>query len=156
MSAPTFALIAGLVYTALGFAGFTGFLPRPWTINVLHLALGFWGLFSWSGATSALNFARDIAGAFAVLSLVALYQTFNAPIEIFPIRGPLAGLYAATALLAAYIGFRSIARRAKRAERRRNRQERRVARRPVAYERRLGGHDRRQDGGFGGSTLAAG
>lgn len=156
MSAPTFALIAGLVYTALGFAGFTGFMPRPWTINGLHLALGFWGLFSWSGATSAVSFARNIAGAFAVLTVIGLYQTFNAPIEIFPVRGPLAGLYVATALLAAYIGFRSIARRAKRAERRRNRQERRVAKRPVAYERRLGGRDRRQGDGFGGTTLAAG
>lgn len=155
MSAPTFALIAGLVYTALGFAGFTGFMPRPWTLNVLHLVLGFWGMFSWSGATSAVRFARDIAGAFAVLTVVGLYQAFDAPIEIFPVRGPLAGLYAATALLAAYIGFRSIARRAKRAERRRN-QERRLAKRPVAYERRHGGHDRRQAGGFGGSTLAAG
>jgi hypothetical protein len=155
VSAPAFALVAGLVYTALGFAGFTGFMPRPWTVNALHLVIGFWGLFSWSGATSAVSFARDIAGVLAVVALVALYATLYAPLELFPVRGPLGALYGATALLAAYFGFRSLARRTHSAERRHRAKDRRSGARPVAYERRTGAHDRRQ-AGFGGSTLAAG
>lgn len=159
MSAPAFALVAGLVYTSLGFAGFTSFLPQAGAINALHLALGFWGLFSWSGATSAVNFSRGVAVILGVASLIGLFAAIASPLAILPVRPAHAGLYGFTALLGAYFGFRSLARRANpaehRSERRRNRGERRVAARPVAYERRTGAYDRRQ-ASFGGSTLAAG
>ena len=68
MSAPSFALAAGIVYTALGFMGFVpalhvgdrlfGVLQVNAALNALHLIAGFWGLFAWSGATGAVSFAR--------------------------------------------------------------------------------------------------
>lgn len=154
MSAPAFALAAGLVYTALGFAGFTGFLAQAGTINALHLAVGFWGLFSWSGATSAVTFSRGAAVLLGALALLGLAGMLAEPFAPLPVHGAHAALHAATALLAGYFGFRSLARRTQRAERR-QRADRRVAARPVAYERRSREYDRRQ-AHFGGSPLAAG
>jgi hypothetical protein len=156
VSAPTFALITGLVYTALGFAGFTSFLPQASTINALHLVIGFWGLFSWSGATSAVNFSRGVALVLGLLAILGGVAALTQPLAILPVREPHAWLHGTTALLGAYFGFRSLARRAHPAERRRhNPKDRRVAFRPVAYERRVGANDRRQ-AHFGGSSLAAG
>lgn len=156
MSAPSFALVAGLVYTTLGFAGFTSFLPQASTINALHLVIGFWGLFSWSGATSAVNFSRGIAAILGLLAILGGLAALTAPLAILPVREPHAWLHGATALIGAYFGFRSLARRAHPMKRRRhNPKDRRVAPRPVAYERRVGANDRRQ-ASFGGSTLAAG
>ncbi len=165
MSAPGFALAAGLAYAALGFMGFVpaltpaerllGLFPVNGVLNALHIVVGFWGLFSWSGATSAVNYARSLAALFAVLALLGLYATFGTPIALLPVQGHATWLYALTAVLGAYFGFRSMARRERQAERRRNAAERRVALRPVVYERRRGAYDRRQ-ARFGGSTLAAG
>jgi hypothetical protein len=166
VSAPTFALLAGLAYTALGFLGFIpsllvsdrllGFFPVNGVVNVLHVVLGFWGLFSWSGATSAVGYARASAGIFAALALLGLYASLDTPLALLPVRGNDVWLHGLTALAAAYFGFRSAARRERSRERRRSRiANRRVARRPVVYERRTGAFDRRQ-ARFGGSTLAAG
>ena len=165
MSAPSFALAAGLVYAALGFLGFIpaaapgerllGLFPVNIVVNTLHVVVGFWGLFSWSGATSAVNYARGLCAIFGVLVLLALYATFQTPVALLPIQGHYLWLYGLTAALGGYFGFRSMARRERRAERRHNARERRAAQRPVVYERRTGAYDRRQ-ARFGGSTLAAG
>jgi hypothetical protein len=165
VTAPGFALAAGLAYTALGFMGFVpsftpadrllGLFPVNGVLNALHVVVGFWGLFSWSGATSAVNYARSLAALFAVLALLGLYATFGTPIALLPVQGHDTWLYSLTAALGGYFGFRSMARRERHAERRRNAAERRVALRPVVYERRTGAYDRRQ-ARFGGSTLAAG
>ena len=165
MSAPRFALVAGLAYAALGFMGFVpslapegrllGLFPVNGVLSVLHVLVGFWGLFSWSGATSAVNYARSLAAIFGVLALLGLYATLGTPVALLPVQGHDTWLYGLTAGLATYFGFRSMALRERRAERRRNAPERRVALRPVVYERRLGAYDRRQ-ARFDGSTLAAG
>ncbi|HYD55743.1 MAG TPA: DUF4383 domain-containing protein [Burkholderiales bacterium] len=164
MSAPTFALLAGLLFTALGFMGFVpafmvsdrvlGLFPVNDFVNAVHIVVGFWGLFSWSGATSAVNYARALAPIFGVLALIGIYGTAAAPLGLFPLRGHDVWLHGAASLLGAYFGFRSIARRERNVERRRNAPNRRVARRPVAYERRTGAWDRRQVR-YGGDPLAA-
>jgi hypothetical protein len=165
MSAPTFALIAGLLYTLLGFAGFIpalhpegnalGLFPTNGVLSVLHIAIGFWGLFSWSGATGAVGYARGLAAVFTPLTLLAVYATLYTPLALVPAQGTDALLYALTAAAGAYFGFRSLARRERHPDRRHNAPERRTAMRPVVYERRTGAYDRRQ-ARFGGTTLAAG
>jgi hypothetical protein len=165
MSAPGFALAAGLALAALGFLGFVpsaapgqllfGLFPVNIVLNVVHVLAGFWGLFSWSGATSAVNYARSLAAILGVLALLALYATFATPIALLPVQGHYIWLYGIAAALGGYFGYRSLARRERRAERRHNASERRTASRPVVYERRLGAYDRRQ-ARFGGTTLAAG
>jgi len=119
-----------------------GLFPVNGVVTFLHLLVGFWGLFSWSGATSSVSYARGLALFLGALCLLALYATFNVPLELVPVRGNDAWLYGATALLGAYFGYRSAARRERHAERRRSGTDRRTAARPVAWERRSGA-DRR-------------
>lgn len=120
-----------------------GFFPVNGVVTLLHLMVGFWGLFSWSGATSSVTYARGLALFLGVLALLALQATLNVPLALVPVQGASAWLYGATALLGAYFGYRSAARGERHAERRRNARNRRVAVRPVAYERRTGRYDRR-------------
>jgi hypothetical protein len=165
LSAPSFALAAGIVYTALGFMGFVpalhvgdrlfGVLQVNAALNALHLVAGFWGLFAWSGATGAVSFARGLALLAGALAAVGVYGAVAAPPALLPLQGPLVWLHAATALLAAWFGWRSIARRERHAERRGAISDRRHATLRIAYERRAGTADRRQ-GRYGGTTFAAG
>jgi hypothetical protein len=166
LSAPRFALAAGLAYTLLGFMGFIpvfapggrvlGLFAANGVLNVAHIVVGFWGLFSWSGATSAVTYARSLAALFAILALLGIFASFNSPLALVPAQGHDAWLHGATALLGAYFGFRSLARRERQAERRHSHAvTRRVAARPVVVERRYGAFDRRQ-ARFGGTTLSAG
>lgn len=166
MSAPTFALVAGLAYAALGFAGFVpalmagdrvlGLFPVGELVSLAHLVLGFWGLFSWSGATSAVNYARGLAVIAGALALVGLYGSLAGPLALFPVHGHDVWLHGVSALLGAYFGLRSLLRReAQPVERRHNPPERRVASRPVAYERRTGAWDRRR-AGYARRPLATG
>lgn len=164
MSAPTFALVAGLAYAALGFMGFVpafmvgervlGLFPVNELVDAAHIALGFWGLFSWSGATSAVTYGRGLAVLAGLMALAGVYGTTAEPLALFPVHGNDVWLHGVSALLGAYFGLRSLARREQAVERRHNAANRRVAQRPVAYERRVGAWDRRQ-ARYGGHPLAA-
>jgi hypothetical protein len=180
MSAPSFALIAGLLYMALGILGMLsslsvrppadapaltvtanyGYLFGAFAVNAVlngvHFLLGFWGLIAWSGALSAVNYARGLAFASAAMALMGLVPGLQTAFGFAPLHGNEVWLHALTAIGAAYIGFRSAARSVAAtmqevpAERRRT-VSRRKAARPVAHERRKGAFDRRSYGG----TLAA-
>jgi hypothetical protein len=182
MSAPTFALVVGLLYVALGVLGMLSSLligapagtPAPAVtmnygylfgvfavnavLNGVHFLLGFWGLVAWSGALSAVNYARSLSVVTAVLALMGLIPGLKTAFGLAPLDGYEVWLHALTAVAAAYIGFRSAARSAAATmqqappERRQTGANRRKAARPVAYERRKGAFDRRHYGG----TLAAG
>lgn len=181
MSAPTFALVAGLLYMTLGILGMLSSLligapadaPAPAVtmnygylfglfavnavLNSVHFLLGFWGLVAWSGALSAVNYARSLSVVSAVLALMGLIPGLNTAFGFAPLYGHEVWLHALTAIAAAYFGFRTAARAVAAtlqevpAERRHSGANRRKAARPVAYERRKGAFDRRNYGG----TLAA-
>ena len=184
MSAPSFAFFAGLVYMALGILGMLASLvigppsdaPAPAitmnfgflfglfavnaVLNLAHFALGFWGLIAWTGAMSAVNYARSLAFVAAALALMGLIPGLKTAFGMAPLYGHDVWLHALTALVAGYIGFRSTARFAVAATaatsgtapvERRGDTRRKVVR-PVAKERRTGAFDRRNYGG----TLAAG
>ena len=85
MKAATFALIAGIVYLAIGILGLVpamlvpppidapttsfallyGYLFGVFPVNVLHsavhIATGFWGLCAWRRRCSAVAYAREVA-----------------------------------------------------------------------------------------------
>jgi hypothetical protein len=182
VSAPSFALVSGLLYMALGILGMLSSLligapadaPAPAitmsygylfglfavnaVLNGVHFLLGFWGLVAWSGALSAVNYARSLAVASAALALMGLTPGLKTAFGLAPLYGHDVWLHALTAIAAAYFGFRTAARSVAAtlqevpAERRHVGATRRKAARPVAYERRKGAFDRRNYGG----TLAAG
>ena len=127
-------------------------------LNGVHFLLGFWGLVAWSGALSAVNYARSLAVVSAVLALMGVIPGLKTAFGLAPLYGYEAWLHALTAIAAAYFGFRTAARsvaatlQEAHPERRHSGASRRKAARPVAYERRKGAFDRRNYGG----TLAAG
>jgi hypothetical protein len=128
MTARTFARVAGAIYVLVGIMGFVpafltppqgpdlavdagygrllGLFPVNVLHNVVHLAIGLWGLASAGTQTAARAFARALAivyGVFAVMGLVpGLQTTFG----LVPLFGHDVWLHALTALVAAYFGWR--------------------------------------------------
>jgi hypothetical protein len=168
MSAPSFAFVLGVAYTAAGILGMFSSLVLPPPANApaldvtsqygmmfglfavnslangLHLVIGLWGLLAWTGAASAVTYARTVAIITALLAVMGLLPGPNIAFGLLPLYGYNVVVHGATAILAAYIGFRSKARRAVASkERRHNGPNRRIAARNVADERRRGAPDRR-------------
>jgi hypothetical protein len=168
MTAPGFALAIGLLYAALGLLGMLSSLVLPAAVapgasvplfgylfglfavnlvlNGVHFLVGVWGLVAWAGALSAVTYARSIALLLGAMALFGLMPGLLA--ALMPLHGHNVWLHGVSAALAAWVGFRTLARRElaalkpQRAERR-VRGERRVSARPVARERRRGADDRR-------------
>jgi hypothetical protein len=177
MNAHTFALIFGIAYLGAGMLGLVppALLPPPadapatrfdvlygylfglFPVNVLHsgvhLAIGLWGLAAWSGAANPLTYARALAVVYGVLAVMGLIPGLNTVFGLIPIHGHDVWLHAATAAVAAYVGFFQKA--TTHDERRRAMGDRRQSLRPVAIDRRIGMHDRRQPSGYGRTPHAA-
>jgi hypothetical protein len=176
MSAPSFALIIGLLYSGLGLFAMLPSLVLPeadaapaygtlfglfavsgW-LNAVHILVGFWGLVAWSGALGAVGYARAMSVLLGLMAILGVVPGAGEFLRFLPLDGHNVWLHGASALAAAYIGFRSVARRqtlrATLKERRRAAADRRHSMHHVAYERRHGDFDRRH-GGYG-NTLAAG
>jgi hypothetical protein len=166
MRTSTFALIFGILYLLVGFLGlipamlappaldapptrFTplyGYLLGLFPVNLLHtgvhLAIGIWGLAAWSGATSAVFYARGLAVIYGVLAVMGLIPGLNTVFGLIPLHGHDVWLHGGTAAIAAYFGWRS---GAVQADRRRNVTDRRQRAAPVARERRTALGERRRD-----------
>lgn len=182
MTAPGFALVTGLFYATLGLLGMMSSLVLPaaaapggqvplfgylfglfavnLVLNGVHFLFGVWGLVAWAGALSAVTYARSLAVLLGAMALFGLMPGLLA--ALMPLHGHNVWLHGLTAAFAAWVGFRTLARRElaalkpkERKERRREIANRRVAVRPVALERRRGAYDRRQ-APYGGTPLAAG
>lgn len=173
MKTATFALIAGIVYLALGILGLIpaalvpppleapptrfallyGYLLGLFPVNILHTAInlivGALGLSAWSGRLSALMYARALAWSFGVLAVMGMLPLLNTTFGLLPLHAHNIWLHAITALGAAYVGWREpVAMR----ERRRTLGDRRQHMMPVAQERRFGLADRRER--LGGMSAA--
>ncbi len=165
MKTPTFALLLGMVYLAIGILGLVpamlvppppdapptsfallyGYLFGLFPVNVLHTALhiavGFWGLCAWSEKCSAVAFSRALAVLFGVLALLGVLPRADTLLGLMPIGAHDVSLHVATAVLGAYFGWRS---HAMVRERRRTTADRRHRNAPIARERRFGLADRRE------------
>jgi hypothetical protein len=162
VSAPTYALIAGLVYIASAIFGLVESFTATKIFCLAYFLVGAWGIGAWIGASNALRFARSVAVLFALLALLQLVPSVRALFRLMPLDGNDLWLHLATALSGAYIGWRSLFMPMLRTqlrpgtlERRHPPGNRRGAVRPIAYERRHGSYDRRR-ARYGGSNLAAG
>lgn len=128
MGSRYFALVVGIVYLLVGLLGFIGpstpytgpdlavdafasnllgLFPINLVHNIVHLAIGAWGIASYRSISGSVAFARGLAvlyGLLAILGLLpiaALQTTFG----LVPIFGADVALHAITALAAAYFGF---------------------------------------------------
>jgi hypothetical protein len=163
MTARTFALIIGIAFTAAGVLGFVpglvtpppenapelmvemshgrllGLFPVNALHNVVHLAVGLLGIAAWRGMFSPVNYARGLAFFYGALAVLGLLPGPNTLFGLVPIYSHDIWLHAATALAAAWFGFRAPI-GAPGSERRVA--ERRGRATKVAWERRVG-QDRR-------------
>ena len=129
MSIRTFALIYGLLFTALGIVGFIpavitpyrgfeqdlwfqqgaghlfGLFPVNLPHNLLHLAFGVWGIVVHRSGHAAIGYARSVAIVYAVLAVAGLIPGINTVFGLIPVHGNDVWLHALLAAVAAYFGF---------------------------------------------------
>jgi len=124
-----FALILGVVYLLIGILGFfpaalqppgpaapdlsvdagygrlLGLFPVNVLHNLVHLAVGVWGLSAYRSLGGSVGFARGLAVFYGVLAVMGLIAGLNTTFGLIPIFGHDVWLHALTALAAAYFGF---------------------------------------------------
>ena len=128
MGARYFALISGIVYVLIGILGFIpGFVATPGAApdlavdqgygyllglfpinilhNIVHLAVGFWGLLSYPRYGSARAYCRGLAIFYGLLTIMGFFPVLNTTFGLIPIFGHDIWLHAVTAIIAAYFGF---------------------------------------------------
>lgn len=126
-----FALISGIIYIVIGLFGFVpgmvatpgtggpevvvgagyGYLLSTFPINVLHnlvhLAVGIWGLVAFRSYLQARTYSRALAIFYGILAVMGLLPVLNTVFGLIPIFGSDVWLHALTALIAAYFGFKT-------------------------------------------------
>ena len=129
MNVRRFAMIFGIIYLAVGIAGFVPQLLRPpagdapqiavdtlhgyllglFPVNILHtvvhLLIGVWGLIAAKSLGAAVTYARSLAVIYGVLAIMGLIPGLNTVFGLIPIHGHDVWLHAGSALIAAYFGF---------------------------------------------------
>lgn len=133
MSVQNFALIAGIIYAAVGVLGFVpalvtpppatapmalegmhgllfGIFPINWVHNLVHLAVGVWGLAAYRAFNSSVSFSRGLTVIYAILAVMGLFPVLNTVFGLVPLHGNDIWLHAITAGVAAYFGWGAPAR----------------------------------------------
>ena len=129
MNVRNFALIIGIAFLGVGALGFVpalvtpppadapavgihafhgyllGLFPVNLMHNLVHLAIGAWGLAAARSMGGALAFAKTLAVLYGALAVLGLIPALNTLFGLAPIHGHDVWLHAATALLAAYFGW---------------------------------------------------
>ena len=124
----TFALIFGIIYVIAGISGFSpgltqhhadmppiavdsfygralGLFPVNILHNLVHLAIGAWGIVASRSVSGARLFGRGLAILYGLLAILGLIPATNTMFGLVPIYGHDVWLHAGTALIAAYFGF---------------------------------------------------
>ncbi|HWT11126.1 MAG TPA: DUF4383 domain-containing protein [Allosphingosinicella sp.] len=127
MSTKTFALIFGIVFLAVGLAGFIpnlvqplhaghppvdpegglllGLFPVNLLHNIVHVLFGLWGLAASRSLGGSVNYARGVAIIYAVLTVAGFVPDLNTMFGMVPLYGNDIWLHAVLALAGAYFGW---------------------------------------------------
>ena len=127
MSTRTFALLFGIVFLAVGVAGFIpglvtplhpehppvgmnggqllGLFPVNTLHNVVHLMFGLWGLAASRSLGGSVMYARGVAIIYAVLTIAGFVPNLNTLFGFCPLYGNDIWLHGLLALVAAYFGW---------------------------------------------------
>jgi hypothetical protein len=120
-----FALVLGLVYVLAGILGFVpgvvtppatdtvpptdgrllGLFPINALHNIVHLAIGAWGVYAFSSTGAARGFARGIAIIYGVFTIMGVIPVLNTVFGLVPLYGHNVWLHALSALAGAYFGW---------------------------------------------------
>lgn len=130
MGIRNFAIAAGIIYALIGLMGFVpginmdappgvpelavdsyyGYLLGLFPVNVLHnlvhLAIGAWGIVAYSqGISASRTFARGLTVLYALLAVMGLIPALSTTFGLVPLFGHDIWLHALTAAVAAYFGW---------------------------------------------------
>ena len=129
MSTRTFALLFGIVFLAVGVAGFIpgittaphpghpdlavtagygqllGLFPVNILHNVVHILFGLWGLLAYKSLGASKSYAKGVAIIYAVLTVAGIVPGLNTMFGLVPLFGNDVWLHALLALVAAYFGW---------------------------------------------------
>jgi hypothetical protein len=133
MRVERFAMILGIIYLAAGVLGFIpglltspgahglalegfhgrllGIFPINWVHNLVHLAVGAWGVASAKGFNSAVGFSRGLTVVYVILAVMGLFPVLNTMFGLAPLHGNDIWLHGGTAAVTAYFGWGAPARR---------------------------------------------
>ena len=136
MNVRNFALVFGVIYLLAGVLGFVpgvlqpapadapplainmfhGYVLGLFAVNVLHnlvhVAIGAWGIAAARTTARARIYARSLAVFYGLLAVMGLFPALYTTFGLIPIHGNDVWLHAATALVAAWFGFVSTSERA--------------------------------------------
>jgi hypothetical protein len=124
----TFALVFGVIYVIAGIGGFIpgltshhadmppiavdsfygrvmGLFPVNILHNLVHLAIGAWGILSSRSVSASRLFGKGLAILYGLLAILGLIPATNTMFGLVPIYGHDVWLHAGTALIAAYFGW---------------------------------------------------
>jgi hypothetical protein len=125
----TFALIFGIVFLAIGVAGFfvlnpagpgstghtltmnhgegvlLGLFPVNTLHNAAHLLFGVWGLLGAASVGAARGYFRGVAIGYGLLTILGLIPQTNTLFGLVPLHGNDIWLHAVLALAGVYFGF---------------------------------------------------
>jgi len=128
MNTRTFALIFGIVFLAVGIAGFVpgltsapeggalnmhspdmvmllGMFPVNMYHNVVHVLFGLWGLAASRSAAGAVTYFRGVAIIYLVLAVLGFIPATENLLGMVPLMGNDVYLHGLLALVAAYFGW---------------------------------------------------
>jgi Domain of unknown function (DUF4383) len=127
MSTRTFAMLFGIVFLAVGVAGFVPGLSQPlhpehppvgydpgqllglFPINLLHNAVhilfGLWGLLASRSMGGSVTYARGVAIIYIVLAVAGLVPNLQTLYGMVPLFGNDVWLHAVLGIVAAYFGW---------------------------------------------------
>jgi hypothetical protein len=127
----TFALVFGIVFLVVGIAGFIpgllvpsvqpaaihamdgrlfGLFPVNAIHSLAHAAFGVWGLIAYRSLSDSVIYARVVAIAYGVLTVMGLIPGLNTVFGLMPIMGNDIWLHLLLAVIAAYFGFFAVSR----------------------------------------------
>ena len=129
MTARNFSLIIGIAFLAAGVLGFVpallspapesapplgitgsygyllGLFPVNFMHNLVHLAIGAWGIAASRSAGGARAYSKVLAVFYGLLAVMGLIPALNTMFGLVPIHGHDVWLHAVTAIAAAYFGW---------------------------------------------------
>jgi hypothetical protein len=107
--------LLGVVFVVVGILGFVpplvpngnllGLFPVNAVHNLVHIALGVWGLVAGGTFSGALFYLRGLTVVYGLLAILGLFPATNMLFGLAPIHGADVALHAVLALIAAYFGF---------------------------------------------------
>jgi hypothetical protein len=109
------ARLFGVVFVVVGLLGFVpqavpngmllGIFPVNALHNIVHIALGLWGLMAGGSMAGAVGYMKALAIIYGLLAVLGLIPATADGFGLVPLHGADVGLHAVLALAAAYFGF---------------------------------------------------